>query len=109
MSEQGTVIVANSVTINANAYDMAQFNSTIQLLLSSLKNSNEIAGEVRSQLDREIRAGLEIAQSPKPSRAMLEFLLLRPLRYIAEKATGAAIGKIAGTAIEWLLRHCGLS
>jgi hypothetical protein len=109
LAPHSTVIVANSLSLTISAQEVANFKGTINQLLSSLKSSNEIAGDVRQQIEREILAGVEIVQSPKPNKRLLEILLLRPLRYIAEKAAGASIGHMAVAALEWLARYAGLS
>jgi hypothetical protein len=57
-------------------------------LLVELRQSNAIAGEVRDKLNAETKAGEAILSGPKPDRTMVYMLLVRPLRYIAEKPRG---------------------
>jgi len=66
--------------------------------------SNEISGEVCAQLLSEMTAGREILKGPNPSRDLIDLLLVRPLKYLAEKAAGAIIGILAGEALELLLK-----
>jgi hypothetical protein len=104
---QETVIVQNFYgTINVGSVDFKNFNTTIDALVKQLQfgRSNAISGEVCAQLLSEITAGREILKGPKPIRELVDLLLLRPLKYLAEKAAGAIIGTLAGQALELLLK-----
>ena len=73
-------------------------------LLDELRRSNEISGEVRDQLLSEMRAGREILNGPKPQRGLIDSLLVKPLKYLIENAGSTIIGKLAGAALDWLLK-----
>jgi hypothetical protein len=100
----GTITVQNYITININSDEFRAFEGKMSQLLAEMGKSNAIAGEVRDKLNAEIGAGMTILKSPKPDRRVIEVWLLRPLRYIVEKAAGAVIGKLAGYALEMLGR-----
>ena len=59
---------------------------------------------MRDKLVAEMKAGMAIVKSPKPDRGMIDLLLIRPLKWIAEKAAGATIAAIASEAMKALLR-----
>ena len=106
-SPQGAIIVQNHVTINIRSNEFGQFNKNMEALIAELRRSNEISGEVRDQLLSELRAGREIISGPKPERGLVDVLLLKPLKWLAEKSGSAIIGKLAGDALAWLLRMIG--
>jgi hypothetical protein len=104
----GTITVQNYITINVHGADFHTLENTMGQLLAEMPKSNAIAGEVRDKLIAEINAGMTILKSPKPTRGLIDLLLVRPLKYIAEKAAGATIGGLAGAALKVLLRMMGL-
>jgi hypothetical protein len=73
-------------------------------LLQEIRRSNEIAGEVRDQLTAEITAGTTLLKAPKTDRTWIDLLLVRPLKYLAEKVGSAVINRLATVALEWLLK-----
>jgi hypothetical protein len=101
----GTVIVQNQITINVHSTDFRKFEAKLDELLEAIRRSNEISGEVRDQLKAEITAGRTLLKAPKADRTWIDFLLVRPLRYLAEKVGSAVISKLATDALEWLLKH----
>ena len=101
---QGTIIVQNHITINIQSDNFKQFNGIMGGLLDELRRSNEISGEVRDQLLSEMRAGREILNGPKPQRGLIDSLLVKPLKYLIENAGSTIIGKLAGAALDWLLK-----
>jgi len=103
-SPQGTVIVENYITINAQS--VQNFNIQMDALVKQLQfgGSNEISGDVCAQILSEITAGRALLEGPNPSRDLIDLLLVRPLKYLAEKAAGAIIGTLAGQALEALLK-----
>jgi hypothetical protein len=100
----GLVIVHNHITINIQSVEYQEFSKLIRVLLQDVRRSNEIAGEVRDQLKAEITAGSTLLTAPKVNRDWIDLLLIKPLKYIAEKGGSAAIGKLATAALEWLLK-----
>ena len=76
----------------------------IEALFGELRQSKEISGEVRDQIISELRAGRELLHAPKPQRDLIDLLLVKPLKWVAEKSGSAIIGKLAKDALEWLLR-----
>jgi hypothetical protein len=51
---------------------------------------------------------MELLRTPKPDPKMIEMLLLRPLKYIADKAAGPVIGACALAALAALGKMTGL-
>lgn len=100
----GTVIVQNYVTINIHSAEFSRFDKNLEALIGELHRSNEISGEVREQLVSELWAGREIIGAPKPQRALIDLLLVGPLKWLSEKSGSAIIGKLAADALDWLLR-----
>lgn len=104
----GIITVHNYITINLHSEEFRAFNAKVDELLDALRHSNELAGEVRDKIVAEIRAGLEILKSPKPDRQQVEVLLVRTLKYVADKAAGPVIGAIALAALAALGKLTGL-
>jgi hypothetical protein len=103
-SPHGTVIVNNHVTINIRTDEFRRFNTDIELLIRELRYSNEISGEVRDQVLSELKAGREIITGSKPQRDLVDLLLVKPLKWLAEKSGSAIVSKLAGDALEWLIK-----
>ena len=103
-SPRGTIIVQNHVTINIQTDEFARFNKNLEGLIGELRQSNEISGEVRDKLVSELRSGKELITGPKPQRDLIDLLLVRPLKWLAEKSGSAIIQKLALDALAWLLR-----
>jgi hypothetical protein len=57
------------------------------------------SGEVRDQLVSELRAGSEIITASKPQRDLVDVLLLKPLKWLAEKSGSAMVSKLAADAL----------
>jgi hypothetical protein len=105
-SPDETVIVQNYITINAESVEYNNFDITMDALVQQLQvgRSNEISGDVCAQLLSEITAGRDLLKGAKPNRDLIEHLLIRPLKWLAEKAAGAILGTIAGEALDLLLK-----
>jgi len=99
----GTVAVQDHISINVQSTEFQEFSAKMDELISELKKSNMIAGEVRDQLIAELTAGRTLLSAPKPDRKMIDLLLVKPLMYIADKAASAAIGALAALAVGKLL------
>jgi hypothetical protein len=104
----GTVIVQNHITINIQSVEFRDFNANVGKILDALPSLNTLSPEVRDQLRAEISAGKALLTAPKPHPTLIELLLKRPLLYIAEKAGGALISKVAVAALELLGKITGL-
>ena len=104
----GIVIVHNFISIDFAGETFRKFNANIAELLTELRRSNEISGEVREKLAFEIEAGLTILKSPKPDPKLIDLLLKRPLTYVVDKAAGTIISTLAATALMALLKMTGL-
>jgi hypothetical protein len=103
----GTVVINNNntyVTINFNGAPGGEFLAKFDELLEQLKQSNKPSPEAKAQLTAEMKAGVEYAKAPKASRAVIDLLLVHPLKTLAEKFEGALIGKLAAQLLE-LLQH----
>jgi len=103
-SPHGAIIVQNHITINITTDEFRHFNTNFELLISELRYSNEISGELRDQLLSELKAGREIITGPKPQRDLVDLLFLRPLKWLAEKSGSAVVSKLAADVLTWLLR-----
>ena len=103
----GTVIVQNSITININGVEAQQLFSKLDALFGELDKSNRITGELRDQLKNEIAAGRSVLSAPKANRNLVDLLLVRPLRWLAEKAGSAIISKLAVDALDLLSKLLG--
>jgi hypothetical protein len=102
------ITVENHITININGAEFREFNASMKELLGELRHSNTIAGEVREKLAGEMEAGTTILATPKADPKIIDILLVRPLKYIAEKSAGSIINKLALAALEALGRLTGL-
>ena len=49
-------------------------------------------------------AGRELLKGPKPSRDLIDLLLVRPLEFLVKAAAAAIIGDLAGQALDALLK-----
>jgi len=103
----GVVIVQNYITINVHSGEGQQFLSKFDELIEELKRSNQIAGEARDQAIREMTAGTELLSAPKVDRNLIDLLLVKPLRWLIEKAGAAVVGKLASDVLDTLLRLMG--
>ena len=103
-SPGGAIIVHNYISINIQSEEFRRFNVTLEESISQLPHSNEISGELRDKLISEITAGRTILTGPKPGRDLIELLIVRPLKWLMEKAGSATISTLAGKALEWLLK-----
>jgi hypothetical protein len=102
------ITVQNFITINIDGDDYRKFGETMDRLLIELRQSNTIAGEVRDKLIAEMEAGLRILTSPKPDPKLIEVLLMRPLKYIGDKAAGPVIAALALAALATIGRMTGM-
>jgi hypothetical protein len=103
-SPQGAILVQNHITINIRSGEFHEFSQSMDALIGKLRRSNEISGEAREQLISELRAGRELLNGPKPQRDLTDLLLVKPLKWLLEKSGSAIIGKLAGAALDWLLK-----
>jgi hypothetical protein len=100
----GRLVVHSHITINVRSPEFRASDAKLDELIAELRRSNEIAGETRDQLVAEISAGRTILKAPEPDQKLIELLLLKPLRYLADKAGSAVIGGLAVEALHLLLR-----
>jgi hypothetical protein len=99
----GPVIVQNYITIKIESPEFRRLNAKIDELLEALRQSNE-RSEAHDQALAEIAAGKNLLTAPKPDRNLVDLLLLRPLKYLVEKAGSAIISELAKQAVDLLLR-----
>jgi hypothetical protein len=100
----GSITVDNHITINIQSQDFAQLNQKIGELLNHLGRSNELSPEVRAKAAGEIAAGMAILSSPKPDPKLLNLLLIKPLKWLADKAGSAIIAGLSLEALHLLLK-----
>jgi hypothetical protein len=99
------IIVHNQVTVNVQSIEFRELNAKLDAVITLLdRRSNDISGDVREQLKAEISAGRLLLTAPKPDRNWIDLLLLRPLKYLADKAGSAVIGGLAAEALNLLLK-----
>jgi hypothetical protein len=55
-----------------------------------------------------MKAGTEILSAPKVDRTLVDLLLIRPLKYVAEKCASVTVGELAKIALKALLRLIGV-
>ena len=79
-------------------------NTTFDGLLTELKRSNEIAGELRDQIVAELRAGRAVLEAPTPSRDWIDVLLVHPLKWLGDKSGSAIVAALAVEALRWLMQ-----
>jgi hypothetical protein len=103
----GTIIVQNYITI-IDKEAFSELKSQIAELCGHLRHSNQFAGETRDKLISEITAGMELLNSPKPDPQTIQLYLVRTLKYIGDKGSGAVIGALAVAALGLLGRATGL-
>ena len=103
-----TVVVTNVITINVHSRGFREAQKTIADVIDAIRGSNEIPPEVRGQLTSEMKAGTEILSAPKVDRTLVDLLLIRPLKYVAEKCASVTVGELAKIALKALLRLIGV-
>jgi hypothetical protein len=104
----GTIVVQNFISVNVAGEEFQRLSESLAGLVTELRKSNEIAGEVRDKLLAEMEAGMAILRSPKPDPKLVDLLLKRPLTYVADKAVGTVVSTLAATALMALLKIMGL-
>jgi hypothetical protein len=103
-----TVIVINALTINVSSKDYRETKRAIAAVIEAVRGSNELPAEVRNQLTSEMKAGVEVLSAPKADRNLVDLLLVRPLRYVAEKCASVAVAELAKAALKALAKLIGL-
>jgi hypothetical protein len=103
-----TVIVINALTINVSGRDYRETRKAITAVIDAVRGSNEMPPEVRNQLTSEMSAGVGILPAPKVDRNLVDLLLVRPLRYVAEKCASVAVAELAKAALKALAKLVGL-
>jgi hypothetical protein len=104
----GAIVVQNFLSINVGSPEYSKFVEKVDELISELRQSNTISGEVREKLVAEITAGMVILGSPKPDPKLIDLLLKRPLTYVVDKAVGTVVSTLAATALMALLKMMGI-
>jgi len=102
------VTVRNFVTVNVRGPDFLALSESMDRLIMELRQSNVIAGEVRDKLIAEMEAGLKVLASPKPDPKVIDVFLVRPLKYIGDKAAGPVIAALALAALAAIGRMTGM-
>jgi hypothetical protein len=71
--------VQNYVTINISSDEGQQYLAVHEQILTELRRSNEITGELRDQLTSEPEAGRSLLHAPKVDRNWINLFLVNPL------------------------------
>jgi cell division protein ZapA (FtsZ GTPase activity inhibitor) len=95
------------VEIDRNSPRLKKAIKDVELVIEELRKSNSLDQNIRDQALHELTAGLEILQSPRPTKLLLDRLLMRPLRYLANHAGPAVIGAVSATAVAALAKVLG--
>jgi hypothetical protein len=92
------------INVNTGTAEFAAAMEKIYELLDLLGGSNQIAQETKRELTGEVAAGVTLVQSGRANRTYLDLLLFRPLRWMAEKFGGSAIGIAATEAMKAIIK-----
>lgn len=99
-----TVTVEDPVFIDARSTEFRDSKETIERLCLAIQQSNQVASEVGDKLVAELKAGLEYIAGPKPSRNVLDLLLVNPLYAAAVIFAGTAVAELAKLAVKALFK-----
>jgi hypothetical protein len=99
-----TVAVEDPVSINVGSDEFREFVNKVNGLLEAIRQSNEIAREVRDKATAELEAGLKYIAGPKPSRKVIDLLLVNPLTWAALGLAGTLVGEAGKLAFKALLK-----
>jgi len=97
------LIVHGAAAIDVRSDEYREFGEKFDQLLQEMRRSNEIAGETREQLVSEMRAGRTLLEAPKLDPKLIDVLLVRPLKWLAERAGAAIVGGLAAEVLRLLL------
>jgi hypothetical protein len=99
-----TVTVEDPVSIDVRSAEFRDSQEAIDRLCLAIQQSNQVAREVGDKLVAELRAGLEYVAGPKPSRKVLDLLLVNPLYAAAAIFASTAVVELAKVAIKALFK-----
>jgi hypothetical protein len=98
------VTVEDAVKLDVRTVEFRDSKEAIERLCSAIEHSNEIAREVGDKMVAEFRAGLEYIAGPKPSRKVLDLLLVNPLYAAAAIFAGSTVAELAKLALKALFK-----
>jgi hypothetical protein len=93
--------------LNLDEATQAELIAPLEQIANELQTSNSIRSELGDEAERlsgEIDAGLTLIKRQRVRLSALVAVLLKPLRYLAEKFSGAAIGELASELVKHLLK-----
>lgn len=99
-----TVTVEDPVLIDVRSVEFRDSKEAIERLCSAIQESNQIAREVGDKMAAEFRAGLEYIAGPKPSRKVVDLLLVNPLYAAAAIFAGSVVAELAKLALKALFK-----
>jgi hypothetical protein len=98
------VTVEDPVSINISSPEFHDSKHAIERLCAAIEQSNQVAREVGDKLVAELKAGLEYVAGPKPSRKVLDLLLVNPLYAATAIFAGTTVAGLAKIALKALLK-----
>jgi hypothetical protein len=98
------VTVEDPVSIDTRSAEFRDFVAKLDGFIGAVQQSNEVAREVSNKLIAELKAGREYIAGPKPSRKVLDLLLVNPLLWAALGFAGTFVGEAAKLAFKALLK-----
>ncbi len=96
--------VEDPVSIDIHSAEFRDFVAKMDGFIAAVRQSNEVAREVGDKLVAELKAGQEYIAGPKPSRKVLDLLLVNPLVWAALGFAGTFVGEAAKLAFKALLK-----
>lgn len=105
---EAQIVAAQNATVSAApSAHVRKLQESIDKVLARLDERNDVSPEAKAQLRHEIRAGEELLMAPRADRKLIDLLLTRPLKFIADKAAGGVIGAAAVSALFLLHKYLG--
>jgi hypothetical protein len=95
------------VSIDTRGAEFREFTGKMDRLIEAIQQSNQAAREVGEKMVAELGAGLEYIEGPKPSRKVIDLLLLRPLYAAAAIFAGTVVAELAKEAVKVLIKLIG--
>ena len=108
MAPGDTVTVEDPVSIDVDSTGFRDFVATMDRLTEAIRQSNVMAQETRQQMIAELKAGVEYLKASKPSRKVLELLLIVPLTAATTIAASTVVQEAAKLAFKALLKLISL-
>lgn len=86
------------VGLDHNRADYRTIQKSLADVVDTINTSNEVSaalGDDKDRITSELKAGQELVRADKVRVSALLYVLIKPLKYIADKFSGAALGEAA--------------